>query len=178
MSLYSSVRELWKKPKQIYKASVRAMKEESFERIERPTRLDRARALGYKAKRGFVIVKAKIGKGGRIRPRARKGRKPSKMGTFFTPKHSAQAILERRAARKYPNMEVLNSYYAGETGMHKFYEIILVDRSHPVIKNDRHISWITTQRRRAFRGLTSQGRKGKTGKKYPKPSKLGISRKV
>ena len=39
-------------------------------------------------------------------------------------------------------MEVLNSYYAGESGTHKFYEVILVDPHHTVIKKDKKISWI------------------------------------
>ena len=40
-------------------------------------------------------------------------------------------------------------------------EVILVDKHHPVIKADKSINWITTQRRRAFRGLTSAGKKSR-----------------
>jgi large subunit ribosomal protein L15e len=175
MGLYSELRKLWKKPKEIYKPRVRGVKE-SFVRLDKPTRLDRARSLGYKAKQGFVIVNAKIRKGGRKRPRPRKARKPGKMGIYYTPKNSLQAIAERRVARKYPNTEVLNSYYSGETGTHKFYEVILVDRDHAVIKKDKNISWITTQRKRAFRGLTAQGKRGKKGKTTKRTSKRKISR--
>ena len=32
-------------------------------RVEKPTRIDRARSLGYKAKPGFVVARAKVRKG-------------------------------------------------------------------------------------------------------------------
>ena len=175
-SLYSHLRQLWKKPKELYRPIIRGM-DDSFERVDKPTRLDRARSLGYKAKQGFVVVRAKIKKGGRIKPRPRKARKPGKMGTSFTQKHSLQTIVERRAVRKYPNTEVLNSYYVSESGTHKVFEVLLVDRDHPVIKSDKDINWITTQRRRAFRGLTAKGKKGKTGKKGHKKPRERISYK-
>ena len=131
-------------------------------RIERPSRLDKARTLGYKAKQGFCVVRAAIRKGGRTRPKIRKGRKPTNVGrSFFTTARSKRAITENRVARKYPNMEVLNSYYAGEDGQHKYYEVILVDKAHPAIRSDRSISWIAGQRRRSFRGLTPAGRKSR-----------------
>ena len=68
-----------------------------------------------------------------------------------------------RAARKYPNLEVLNSYYVGESGKYKWYEVILVDPHHPVIKSDPKINWICRpcNRGRAFRGLTSAGKKAR-----------------
>lgn len=130
-------------------------------RLEGPTRLQRARSLGYKAKQGYIVVRTRIRKGGRMRPKIWKGRKPSKAGRFFTTHQSLQAIAEKRVARKFPNLEVLNSFYVGEDGVQKFYEVILVDPHHPVIANDRKISWITSQRKRVFRGLTSAGKKSR-----------------
>ena len=41
-------------------------------RLERPTRLGRARSLGYKAKQGYVIVRIKTGRGPREKPRPTK----------------------------------------------------------------------------------------------------------
>ena len=38
-------------------------KEPVILRIEKPTRLDRAHSLGYKAKQGFVLARVRIGKG-------------------------------------------------------------------------------------------------------------------
>ena len=46
-----------------YERRIQWRKEENFLRIERPTRLDRARALGYKAKQGYVVVRARVRKG-------------------------------------------------------------------------------------------------------------------
>jgi large subunit ribosomal protein L15e len=76
---------------------------------------------------------------------------------------SIQRIAEERAARKYPNMEVLNSYWVGEDGKHKWYEVILIDPCHPAIKADPQLNWLCTgkHRGRAFRGLTSAGKKGR-----------------
>ena len=132
-----------------------------IKRLERPTRLDKAHALGYKAKQGFVMVRTRIKKGGRRRPSLHKGRKPRSIGVFSTTKQNKQSLAEKRVAGKFPNLEVLNSYYIGEDGKYKFYEIIMVDKHHPSIKSDPSINWIVNQRRRVFRGLTSAGRKGR-----------------
>src|SRR2546426_204199 len=76
---------------------------------------------------------------------------------------SIQRIAEERTAKHYPNMEVLNSYWVGEDGTHKYYEVILVDPKHPAIRNDPKINWICNpaNRGRVFRGLTSAGKKGR-----------------
>jgi large subunit ribosomal protein L15e len=79
----------------------------------------------------------------------------------LTPKKNLQWIAEERAARKFPNMEVLSSYWVGEDGKYKWFEVILVDRNHPAIMADKQLSWITTKRGRVFRGLTSAGRKAR-----------------
>ncbi len=164
--LYQKVRTLWKTPKKSLKDLTRERlikwrKEQRFVRIEKPTRIDRARSLGYKAKPGFVVVRARLQRGGRDRPKyGKKGRKPSKTGLkrYYT-KQSLQAVAEQRAARKYQNLEVLNSYWIGEDGRYAWFEIILVDPNNPQIKADRKINWITNQRRRVFRGLTAAAKK-------------------
>jgi large subunit ribosomal protein L15e len=76
---------------------------------------------------------------------------------------SIQRIAEERASRKYPNMEALNSYWVGEDGKQKWYEVILVDPHHPSVKNDANLNWITQpgHRGRAERGKTSAGMKGR-----------------
>jgi large subunit ribosomal protein L15e len=128
-------------------------------RVDRPSNLARARELGYKAKQGIIIARVRIVKGRRMRERVRGGRKPSKNGRFFSMHTSFQAMAEDRAARKFINCEVLNSYYVGEDGIFKFYEAILLDRDHPALKNDKFYSEIIAKRGRSFRGLTSAGRK-------------------
>ncbi|MBS7287913.1 MAG: 50S ribosomal protein L15e [Candidatus Freyarchaeota archaeon] len=133
-------------------------------RVERPTRPDRARRLGYRAKQGFIVVRVRVRKGGLRKPRPRSGRKPKGLGVAKkTPGKNLQWIAEERIARKYPNMEILNSYYVGEDGRWKWFEAILVDPSHPSIKSDPKINWICDRvhHGRVFRGLTSSGKKAR-----------------
>ena len=149
-------------------------------RVEKPTRLDRARKLGYKAKQGFVIVCVRVRRGGSRKQRPKAGRRPKRMGVKkFKPAKSLRLIAEERAARKFPNLEVLNSYWVGEDGRSKWFEVIMVDPSHPVIKADKDINWICQKQHhgRVFRGLTSAGkkvrslrRKGRGAEKF-RPSK-------
>ena len=133
-------------------------------RVEKPTRLDRARALGYRAKQGYIVVRSKVRRGALRRERPKAGRKPRKMGfKRLTPQKNLQWIAEERAARKYPNMEVLNSYWVGQDGLHKWFEIILVDRSHPAVLSDDKINWIAEKQHksRVNRGLTSAGKRAR-----------------
>jgi len=167
-SFYKFVREGWKRPKKnlgdvLKKRLVEWRKQHTVERIEKPTRLDRARSLGYKAKKGYVLARVKVKKGGRRRRLyGRRGRKPSKAGLIrFTSKKSLQWIAEEKAGRKFPNLEVLNSYYVGDDGVNKWFECILVDPNHPNISADKKINWIINQRRRALHGLTSAGKKAR-----------------
>ncbi len=167
-SAYAYIRKAWKNPwegyvgKLMWERLQKWRREPAVVRIERPTRLDRARALGYKAKKGVVVVRVRIRRGGRRAGRPNKGRKTKNlMVSRLTPKKSLQWIAEERAARKYPNMEVLSSYWVGEDGKHKWFEVILIDRAHPAILNDKNLSGIAKQRGRVFRGLTSSARKSR-----------------
>ena len=140
-------------------------KGQTVERVERPSRLERARALGFKAKPGFVLVRVRVRRGGRKRRLyGRRGRKPSKMGILhFTFGKSLQWQAEEKAQRKFPNLNALNSYPVGEDGKYKFFEIILVDSNNPNIVNDPKINWIANpaNKRRVLRGLTSAGKKSR-----------------
>ena len=136
----------------------------SFVRVEHPLRIDRARELGFRAKPGDVVVRARVRRGGRRKPWPMGGRHPKRRGmNKITMAKSIQRMAEERVSKRHPNMEVLNSYWVGEDGGHKYYEVILVDPQHPAIKNDPKINWICEpqHRGRAFRGLTSAGRKGR-----------------
>jgi len=167
-SMYHYIAEAWKRP---YDGEMGLLMKQRFiewrrqptvVRIDKPTRLDRARALGYKAKPGFVIVRVRVRKGGMRKPRPDSGRRPKRMGVYgYAPAKSLRLIAEERAARKYPNLEVLNSYYVGEDGNYKWFEVILVDPHHPAICSDPDINWICEKqhRGRVFRGLTSAGKK-------------------
>lgn len=123
---------------------IRWRRQPTIVRIDKPTRLDRARRLGYKAKKGFVVVRIRVRRGGRRKPRPKMGRRQKRMGVAkITPAKSLRLIAEERAARRYPNLEILNSYWVWEDGMYKWYEVILVDPLHPCIKSDRGIGWIS-----------------------------------
>ena len=167
-SMYHHIAELWKRPfdgamKEIMRQRLMEWRREpTVVRVERPTRLDRARALGYKAKQGFVIVRVRVRKGGQRKPRPDSGRRPKRMGVYgYTTWKSLRLIAEERAARKFPNLEVLNSYYVGEDGRYKWFEVIMVDPNHPAVQSDPDINWICrpANRGRAFRALTSAGKK-------------------
>ncbi len=122
-------------------------KEPTVVRVERPTRINRARALGYKAKQGYIVVRVRVRKGGLNRPRPRSGRRPKRMGVHgYSPHKSAQWIAEERAARKYPNLVVLGSYWVGEDGMYKWYEVVMVDPNHPAVKSDLERRWVAGYR--------------------------------
>ncbi|MDP8012340.1 MAG: 50S ribosomal protein L15e [Thermoplasmata archaeon] len=167
-NMYDYIGEVWKRPREgwlgelQWERMISWRKGPAITRIERPTRLDRARELGYKAKQGIIVVRSRVRRGGFNKPAIRAGRRPKRRGILkLTLKKSIQRIAEERAGRRYPNMEVLNSYYVGEDGMYKYYEVILVDRSHPAILHDKNLSWITKQKGRVFRGKTSSGQKGR-----------------
>ena len=169
-SLYAHVRAAWKDPGESWLKDVRRdrllawRQGESFVRLERPTRIDRARDLGYRAKPGFVVVRARVRRGGLRRPNPMGGRHPKRRGMLkITMAKSIQRIAEERAAKRYPNLQVLASYWVGEDGGHKYYEVILVDPQHPAIRADRKIAWIAEpqHRGRVYRGLTPAGKKGR-----------------
>ncbi len=169
-SYYSYVRDAWKIPGETYlkklswERRIKWRREPPVVRVDHPTRIDRARSLGYRAKQGITVVRVRVRKGGMRKSRYIRGRRTKRMGMHkITPKKSIQRIGEERAAKRYPNMEVLNSYWVGEDGKHKWHEVILVDPSHPAIKNDKKLSWITNpaHKGRAYRGKTSAGKKGR-----------------
>jgi len=138
-------------------------KENAIVKLEKPTDIGRARKLGYKDKKGFVVVRVRVKRGGHKRPRPKKGRKSKNLTIRKTLKMNYRWIAEYRAQKKYKNLEVLNSYLIAKDGQHYFYEIILVDPTKPEIKADKTINWICSNknRKRAFRGLTSAAKKAR-----------------
>lgn len=134
----------------------------SILRVEKPTNLARARALGYKAKQGIFIVRVKIRRGAGLFGPVHKARRPKRHGfKKLTRRISIQRIAEQRASTKFSNAEVINSYWIGEDGKSKYYEVIMADRGNSVVKSDKQIAPIVAKKGRAERGLTSAGRKGR-----------------
>lgn len=163
--MYHYLKQAWKNPD---KASLRErMAEwrasEVITRVDKPLRLDKARALGYKDKKGFVVVRVRVKRGGHVRTRPNKGRRSKRMHTNKNLKMNYKWIAEQRAGKKLTNLEVLNSYWIGKDGINYFFEVIMVDPERPEIKNDPTINWICKpeNRGRVFRGLTSSGKKSR-----------------
>jgi large subunit ribosomal protein L15e len=168
--MYKHISKAWDRPKDSYVHELSKTRipqwraGQSVVKVDGPLRLDRARNLGYKAKQGITVVRARVRRGGRRMAINTAARKPSKRGiTKYTPKKSIKWIAEERVQRKYPNLEVLNSYWVGEDGRYKYFEVILVDPKSPSIKNDKDLSWISQKqhKKRVHRGLTSAGKSGR-----------------
>ncbi len=166
--LYKHLSEVWRNPKEnIADWRARLMewrRSDAVVRVEKPLRLDRARSLGYKAKRGFVIARVRVLRGGRKRPRpTKKGRRSKRQTIRKILAMNYKWVAEQRAARRFQNLEVLNSYWLAKDGRFYWFEVILVDPNAPEIKADKHLGWISgsAHRGRVFRGLTSAGRKSR-----------------
>lgn len=164
-SAYTFIAKTWQSEsidKLMWERLQKWRREPAVVRVERPTRLNRARALGYKAKRGIIVVRVRVKRGGRIATRPSRGRKTkNQMVKKLTPKKGLQWIAEERVNREYPNMEVLGSYWVGEDGNYKWFEVILVDRNCPDILADKKLNWIVRQKGRVYRGLTPAARRAR-----------------
>ena len=138
-------------------------------KLKKPTNIPRARELGYKAKQGISVARIRIRRGSGTHKRIRAARRHSRMGVRkLKRKKSIQLLAEERIARKFPNLEVLNSYLIAKDG---------VDPIHPAIRKDKDLNWICTVTRRVHRNKTSAGKKSKPktkakGKKNKKKKKV------
>ncbi len=166
------LRKAWKKPdkKLLRERMISWRKGNTIVKVNKPLRIDRARSLGYKAKKGFVVVRVRIKRGGRKRPLRRKGRRSKRQTTHKVLKMNYKWVAEQRAARKFQNLEVLNSYKIGKDGIHYFYEVLLIDKQRPEIAKNKDTKWLTkpANKNRVLRGLTSAGKKSRgLRKKHP-----------
>ena len=172
MGAYKYLQELWrKKQSDVIRFVMRVRCWEYrqlavIHKVQRPTRLDKARALGFKQKQGYVVYRVRIRRGGRKRA-VHKGivaGKPVNQGIRKLKKaRSHRNVAEEKVGRRCSNMRVLNSYWVGQDAAHKFFEVILVDPEHNAIKRDPRINWIVSEKhnRREIRGLTAAGKKGR-----------------
>jgi len=187
MVIYKKLRELWKSKefKPILRDYLIAWRKELVVvKVDKPTRLDRARSLGYKAKKGFMIVRIRVKRGGRKRMRFKGGRRSKHMRRRKMVNKSYQWVAEERVNKKFVNMAVLNSYFLAKDGKSYFWEIILVDPE--IVKFYKGYEWTgeAKHRTRVYRGKTSAGKrsrgilthKGKGAEKL-RPSLRAHSRK-
>lgn len=163
--MYHYIRQTWKKPdpKTLRERMIAWRKSETFTKVDKPLRLDKARALGYKDKKGFVVIRVRVKRGGHKRPRPKKARRSKRMHIRKNLMMNYKWIAEQRTSNKYRNLEVLNSYQIGKDGIYYFFEVICVDPSKPEIKNDQVMKWVSKRenKKRALRGLTSAAHKSR-----------------
>ena len=104
--------------------------EEAITRIRRPTRLDRARELGYKAKQGYATVRVRLSRRGKRIHRPTSGRRPKHAGVVkIKTKVNYRKTAINRASEKYLNMKVLNAYYVYNDGKRIWYEVLLKEKN-------------------------------------------------
>ena len=170
MGAYKYLEELWrKKQSDVMRFLLRIRAWEyrqlpKIHRVQHPTRPEKARRLGYKAKQGYAIFRVAVRRGGRKRPN-------SKGIVFGKPKHqginqlkfrrSLRSVAEERIGRRVAaNLRVLNSYWVNQDSTYKYFEVIMVDPNHGAIRKDPRINWIVNpvHKHRECRGLTSAGR--------------------
>ena len=168
MGYLKYIRDAWKKPQEnlpeLWRERLLKWRREPVSvRIERPTRIDRARSLGYRAKKGFVLVRQRVARGGRLREKFKKGRRSKTRRRSKIVSINYQQVAEQRAARRHTNCEVLNSYWVAQDGKYAWYEVILIERDSPEILKDAQLKWVGKPKHkgRVFRGKTSAGRKSR-----------------
>jgi large subunit ribosomal protein L15e len=170
MGAYKYLEELWKrKQSDVLRFLLRVRCWEfrqlpGIVRLTGPSRPDKARRMGYKAKQGYVVYRVRVRRGGRKKP-VHKGivyGKPVNQGiTQLKPTRNLRSVAEERAGRKLGGLRVLNSYWVNEDSTYKYFEVILVDIAHKAIRDDARINWIVepVHKHRELRGLTSAGKK-------------------
>jgi len=189
MGAYRYLQELWKRKQSDLLRFVLRIRTWEFRqlpavhRASRPSRPDKARRMGYKAKQGYVIFRSRIRRGGRKRhaPKGIVYGKPKHQGIcHLKPTQKLQAFAERRAGKIASNLRVLNSYWAGEDATYKYFEVIMVDPNHNAIRNDPRINWICQSKHnhRESRGLTSNQTKSRGLGKGSAHNKAGPSRRA
>ena len=168
MGYLKYVRKLWTKPKQnmpeMWRERLLKWRREPVTvRVDNPTRPDRARSLGYKAKQGIIVVRQRVNRGGRLRKKFKAGRRSKARRRLKIVSINYQQVAEQRAQKKYVNCEVLNSYWVSEDGRFVWYEIILVDRDSPDVIADKQLNFVAKpgHKGRVFRGKTSAGKKSR-----------------
>lgn len=86
-------------------------------RCSRPTRPDKARKVGYKAKQGYCIYRVRVKRGDR-KKRVAKGivyGKPVNQGVNkWKSARNLRSIAEERVGRKCGSLRVLNSYWVAQ----------------------------------------------------------------
>jgi len=82
---------------EIRNRAVQWRKQNAIIRIDKPSRIQRARRLGYKAKQGIIVIRMRVGTGGMRKQRPRGGRRPKHLGvTRIKADVSMKEVAENR----------------------------------------------------------------------------------
>mmetsp|Transcript_2296 Transcript_2296/g.3951 ORF Transcript_2296/g.3951 Transcript_2296/m.3951 type:complete len:205 (-) Transcript_2296:184-798(-) len=172
MGAYKYIQELWtKKQSDVMRFLARLRTWEyrqlpTIHRCTKPSRPDKAHRMGYKAKQGFCVYRVRVKRGGR-KKLVSKGivyGKPKNQGINKQKMpRNLRNLAEERVGKKLGSLRVLNSYWVAQDAVHKWYEVIMVDPMHKVIRDDPRINWICLpkHKHRELRGKTSAGRKAR-----------------
>ncbi len=117
MGAYKYLEELWKKKQSDVMRFVLRIRTWEYRqlptihRCHRPSRPEKARKLGFKAKQGFVIYRVRVRRGGRKKPIAKGiiNGKPKSQGVLVKFGRSLRNVAEERVGRRVGNLRVLNS---------------------------------------------------------------------
>ncbi|MEM3248797.1 MAG: hypothetical protein QXL00_03345 [Conexivisphaerales archaeon] len=134
-NMYDYINDTWQKyykekPDEYKAYLIKWRSEPRIVRVEKPSRIDKARELGYKEKRGYIAVRVRVARGGMKIQRPNSGRRQKHSGSkLISGQVSKAEIAAQRVSEIYRNMRVLGTYYLGEDGKHVWYEVVLHDKS-------------------------------------------------
>merc|ERR1712080_780999 len=156
----------------------------AIHRASRPSRPDKARRMGYKAKQGYVIYRVRVRRGGLKRP-VIKGQTYGKPKTHGVNQlkfaRNLRSVAEERVGKAVGGLRVLSSCWINQDSSYKFFEVIMIDPMHKAIRTDPRINWICNpvHKHREMRGLTSAGRSSRgLGKGHKFNKTIGGSRRA
>ncbi|VVB70471.1 50S ribosomal protein L15e [uncultured archaeon] len=99
-------------------------KDAKIVKLDKPTNPVRAKTLGFKQSKSYVVYRLTVRKGMRARPKPDQGRKPGKSRKFKEPGFSWQDYAENTLLKKRNNLTIVGSYKVGEDGDTTFYEVL------------------------------------------------------
>merc|ERR1711981_725008 len=172
MGAYKYQNELWRKKQSDVMKYILRLRAWHFRqlpaihRASRPSRPEKARMMGYKAKQGHVVYRVRVRRGCRKRlaPKGATYGKPVHEGiNSLKFQRRIQSVAEERAGKAFGGLRVVNSYWVAQDSTYKYYEVLMVDPHHKVIRRDPAMQWITkpNHKHREIRGLTSAGKKSR-----------------
>jgi len=103
MGVAKYLRAAWKKPdkKILRERMIEWRKGGTITKVVKPLRLDGARSLGYKAKKGVTVVRVKIRRGGHRRARPNKARRTKRLHIRKNLRMNYKEIAETRVCLLY-----------------------------------------------------------------------------